>query len=101
MTINLNLPSMTSWKTTLVGLISLAYGVYQASGQKSIQDAIRDPAVVSAFIVALMGWFAKDHAVTGGTIGQPSTHEALAVANVAPATGVNAPKIDVPPVPKP
>ena len=82
-----------SWKTTAIGIASIAYGSYQAyMGHAGFTGAIHDPTVVGSFILGLLGLFSKDHNVTGGSVGQPSTPVALAAANQAPASGVNAPQ---------
>lgn len=82
-----------SWKTTAIGIASLTYGSYQAyMGPNGISGALHDPVVIGSFFLGLMGLFTKDHDVTGGTKGQPSTTVALAAANQAPATGINSPQ---------
>lgn len=82
-----------SWKSTAVGIGSLAYATYQTyMGPGGISGAIHDPAIVGTFILGVMGLIVKDGNVTGGTKGQPSTVTALAAANQAPATGPDRPK---------
>lgn len=82
-----------SWKTTAIGIASLAYGSYQIyMGPGGLSGALHDPTVIGSFLIGLMGLFTKDHDVTGGTKGQPSTTVALAAANQAPATGINSPQ---------
>jgi hypothetical protein len=78
-----NISSFKSWKTTVVGLLSLTLGVVQASGDGSFAAAAHDFKVQIAFIGALIGFLSKDASVTGGTI--PATPEAavrVAAANV-------------------
>jgi hypothetical protein len=96
MTVTIKLPaSMGSWKTSLVGIISLVVAAWQgyqvtvANG--SLLMALEDPKV-QMFILSGIGLLlAKDAGVTGGTRGVPSTPQALADANQAPATGEHAP----------
>jgi hypothetical protein len=92
MTINIPTPSLTSWKTTLSGVASVVLGVLQASKHTTLSEIVNDPLVWFALVIALLGFFAKDGNVTGGTTGQPSTQKALAEANQAPAAGAAAPK---------
>ena len=83
---------LTSWKSTTIGIAAIALGAYQAyMGHDGIVGAIHDPAVQTLFVLGVLGLIAKDHNVTGGTKGQPSTVTALAAANQAPATGPNRP----------
>jgi hypothetical protein len=83
MTINFP-PAMYSWKSTLIGVISAAVGVIQASTDPTWMDALKDPKVQLAIVVAILGWVSKDSNVTGGNSGQPSTPKALHDANQAP-----------------
>jgi hypothetical protein len=80
-----------SWKTTALGLVSAALGFWQAYMIHSWAAIFHDPTTLALFALALLGAVSKDHNVTGGTSGQPSTPAALADANQAPAKGVNAP----------
>lgn len=91
MTVNIPVPSIKNWKTTLFGLLALVVGVIQTSHAPSIGAALMDPKVQMSILVALVGFFAKDHNVTGGTTGQPSTPTAIADSNHAPAVGLAAP----------
>lgn len=76
-----------SWKTTGLGIVSLAYATYQTyMGPGGVSGAIHDPTIVGTFILGIFGLIAKDGNVTGGTKGQPSSPQALADANQAPAT---------------
>ena len=83
MTINLKIPA--SWRTALVGVLSVFYAAMNAYGDGSLQMAIHDPKVQIAVLVALLGILAKDSQVTGGTTGQPSTPEAMKTANQQPS----------------
>ncbi len=91
----MSLKSFTaSWKTTALGVISLAYATYQTyMGPGGVQGAIHDPTIVGGFILGLIGLFGKDGDVTGGTKGQPSAKQALQEANVAPAKPPDQPKL--------
>ena len=90
MNINVNLNTIKSWKTTLIGVASLILGTVQTYNEGWAM-AIHDPKVQMAVVVAVLGFIAKDGDVTGGSVGIPSTPEALAAANQAPATGKDAP----------
>ena len=84
-----------SWKTTTMGFLAAIYPV--AQGFKAFQTGdwktlSHDPIFWGAMIVAVQGWVGKDGNVTGGSVGQPSTPQALADANQAAAKGVNAPE---------
>ena len=85
MTINIPTPKITSWKTTISGIASMALGVLQGTKHTTLAQAFQDPLVQFALLVGLLGIFAKDSNVTGGTKGTPSTPEALAEANQAPS----------------
>ncbi len=85
MTINIPVPIIKNWKTTAFGAISLILGIVQASGDGNVGTILHDGKVQMAILVALLGFFAKDHNVTGGNVGVPSTPQALAEANQAPA----------------
>lgn len=90
MTINLNLNTIKSWKTTLIGIASLILGIIQTYNEGWAM-AIHDPKVQMAVLVGVLGMLAKDGNITGGSVGIPSTPEALAAANQAPAIGKDAP----------
>ena len=85
-----------SWKTSLSGIVTGASAFILFGAQ---QHLISPPGwlmagalfVASGGIVAF-GLSAKDAGVTGGNIGQPSTPQALADANQAPAKGANVPE---------
>lgn len=89
-----------SWMTTTSACISAAASFIlfaQFGGYYTF------PKLVFAFAMfcsiggmAFLGITAKDAGVTGGTRGQPSTPEALAIANQAPST-VN-PPVPTPPI---
>lgn len=74
MTINIPVPSITSWKTTLGGLLSLFVGAMASYNDASFNAAIHDFRVQMAVVVGIIGLLAKDSNVTGGT--KPSTPEA-------------------------
>ena len=96
MTINFPPAFAKSWKTTLAGAAIAALGFVQAYKIHS-WDFLKDPTTLMMFCAAIGLGAAKDHNVTGGDSGQPSTPQALADANQAPAKGANAP--EVPPKP--
>jgi hypothetical protein len=75
-TINLSVPNISSWRTTLVGLISAFVAAWQGYNDASFSMAIRDPKVQTAVLVAIIGILAKDSNVTGGT--KAATPEAKA-----------------------
>jgi hypothetical protein len=83
MTIQLNLPPSfaKSWKTTLGGAAAAALGFFQAYKIHNFHDIVSDPTTLSMFVLAVIGFVAKDSNVTGGTSGQPSTAQALLDAN--------------------
>jgi hypothetical protein len=76
MTINLTPPS--SWRSSLVGLLSAGLAVWDiwssVSAGVPFAMAIKSPLVIQAFLVGLLGWLTKDKQVTGGT--DPATPEA-------------------------
>ena len=77
--------NLKSWKTTLFGILAALVGVAQGIKIHSWSMALRDPTVQLAIASAVIGVMAKDSNVTGGTVGQPSTPEALTAANQAPS----------------
>ena len=82
--------ALFSWKTSCLGLLSIAYGVFQAFAAQdtTLTMAIHDPKLQMALIVAVMGFVSKD-ATSHGTPANPITPEAAAklavVAAEAPA----------------
>jgi hypothetical protein len=94
MTINVPV-SLVSWKTSLAGVISFVVGLLQiyfnVSDGKPFKTVISNPVTLVALLSGVGLMLAKDSNVTGGTKGTPSTPQALADANQAPAVGVNAP----------
>jgi hypothetical protein len=89
-TINVSIPSITSWKTTIIGLAAAILAVVQGVQVNNWRQMISDPTFQTKVLIAVLGFFAKDWNTTGGTVGQPSTPEALHAANQAPST-VNPP----------
>jgi len=81
-----------SWKTFVVGVASMLLAVIQGFHEPSISAAIHDPAFQMAVLLGFLGFLAKDFNVTGGTVGQPSTPQALEAASQAPSTA-NPPKL--------
>lgn len=77
---------LKSWKTTLGGAVAAALGFFQAYQIHNFHDIVRDPTTLAMFVLAVIGFVAKDGDVTGGTKGQPSTPEALQAANQAPSS---------------
>ena len=65
-----DLHGVSNWKTTIIGLIgAIATAVYPllTTGTISKKD------ILSAVVVAALGWFAKDSNVSGGTVLQPKS----------------------------
>lgn len=71
MTITINMPEgaarliggvLLSWKTTVIGLASAAYGVFTlyANQDATLTAAIHDQKFIMALVVALLGVFAND-----------------------------------------
>ena len=88
MTINFPPSFAKSWMTSTVGLLSAIYPVAQTFKTFQTGDWQRlshDPLFYIAMLGAVQGWVSKDANVTGGTVGQPSTTEALAAANQNPS----------------
>lgn len=83
MTINLTVPSsLTSWKTSLSGIVLGALGFFQAYQIHDWHKVMEDPTTLGLFAAAVLGLNAKDGNVTGGSVGQPSTAAALTASNV-------------------
>ncbi len=96
MTINIRMPkSLASWKTTLAGVLSSLVGLLQVyvgiSNGLPVKSVFTNPVTLLALLTGVGLILAKDGDVTGGSKGTPSTPQALADANQAPAVGVNAP----------
>ena len=85
MTINFPPSFAKSWKSTLVGLIAVIFGVVQGFQSTDWHTLIADHSFQTKVLVALLGFIVKDGNVTGGTVGQPSSLEALTDANQAPS----------------
>jgi len=64
---------LKNWKTTVLGWLAAIVGVATAGWFKA-DGSINWMAVALGILVGLMGTFAKDRNVTGGTVG--STQEA-------------------------
>jgi hypothetical protein len=79
-TVTLNVPTSTSWKTTLFGALT-ALGAYLASLDGYYAMAGKVLMVAGPL---LMGAFAKDSNVTGGTVVQPSSDAAKAAITETP-----------------
>lgn len=93
---------MKNWMPTLAALISAA-GSFVLFAQNSGMYTFPKLAVALALFMnvgglAALGITAKQFNVTGGTVGTPSTPEALAVANQAPSV-INPPVPTQPIVP--
>ncbi len=58
---------MMNWKTTVIGAVGAVLMVVIPMLQGGVFDW---KTLVPAAVTALLGWFAKDHNVTGGTITQ-------------------------------
>ena len=83
MTIDLKLPA--SWKTTLSGIVLAALGFTQVYMIHDWRMIVKDPMTLALFVTAILGLSAKDANVTGGTVGQASTPDALHAANQEPS----------------
>lgn len=83
-----------NWKPILVGLVAIATAAWQTLSYPSPQAALSDPLLfqklLPALLVAALGFVAKQHNVTGGQVGQPSSPQALFDANQHPSA-VNVP----------
>ena len=73
---------MKSWKTTVAGAVA-ALGAYFVNLDDPIMQLIGQVLVVVGPV--LMGMFAKDVNVTGGSVVQPSTPEVKASITTTPA----------------
>jgi len=82
--VTITLPTITNWKTTALGALAAVLGFLQAYMIHDWHTIIKDPTTLVMFVLALLGFAAKDSNVTGGTTGQPSTPSALVAANQAP-----------------
>jgi hypothetical protein len=80
-----------NWKPMLLGLLGVVQAVYQGLNEPTLQAAIQDPKFYSSALFAVAMFFVKGHNVTGGTVGQPSSNQALHDANQEPHAG-NPPK---------
>ncbi len=76
---------LKSWKTTLLGVVSLFVAAMATYMDASLAEAVKDPRVQIAVLTGLMGLLAKDWNTTGGSVGQPSTPRALDDANQRPS----------------
>jgi len=54
-----------SWKTSLIGLVSVVYGVLIMFNEPSIHAALHDQKLGYALLVALLGFVAKDSTAHG------------------------------------
>lgn len=56
-----------SWKSTLLGMISIALSILQGKigNYKSLSDALHDPTVQVLILVGLIGFVTKDANVSG------------------------------------
>jgi hypothetical protein len=79
-TVTVNLPTAKSWKTTLAGAL-MALGAYFQT-LEGVYLIVGQVLVIGAPI--LMGLFAKDSNVTGGSVVQPSTEAAKEAITTAP-----------------
>jgi len=79
---------MKNWMTTVAGIVS-AGGSFVLFGQQMNMMFPHWLVVLALFMnvggLAAFGIVSKQFNVTGGEVGQPSTPEALAVANQAPS----------------
>lgn len=85
MTITIPVPSMKNWKTTLSGVVLAALGFFNAYQIHDWHLIYKDPITLALFVSAILGLSAKDNNVTGGTVGIPSSPQALLDSNVAPS----------------
>jgi hypothetical protein len=65
---------LKNWKTTVLGWVAAIVGVTTV-GWFGPDGNINWMVVLLGILVGLLGTFAKDHDVTGGTIVQPSTRK--------------------------
>lgn len=79
-----------NWLPQLTGVIAGALGFLQAYMIHDWHTVVKDPITLCMFVLALNGFVSKQSNVTGGTVGQASTPEALHAANQAPSV-VNPP----------
>lgn len=79
--ITVNLPSTKSWKTTLAGAVAAAGGGMAMSEDPTIQLVGKILTIVGAILI---GMFAKDSNVSGGTVSQESSPEVKAAVTTAP-----------------
>jgi|HubBroStandDraft_2_1064218.scaffolds.fasta_scaffold478531_1 hypothetical protein len=93
MTINFPPSFAKSWKSTLVGLVAAIWAVVSGLEIHDWSAAVHDHGIQTKVMLAVLGFIVKDGNVTGGTVGQPSTPQALAEANQEPAKGADAPKL--------
>lgn len=85
-TINVPVPNITSWKTTLVGIASLFVAGMQTYNE-GLQPALHDPKVWLFVLVGIGNMFAKDSNVTGGTkAATPEAHKRVEEAPKPPST---------------
>lgn len=100
MTINIPTPKIKNWKTTLAGVAGYVAVFIQVMSQYQIggfTQALKNPTVWLGFLVSSGLLAAKDGNVTGGSVGQASTPEAIRDSNHAPAVGLAAPVAGPPP----
>ncbi len=83
---------LKSWKTTLLGVMSLFVAAMATYMDVTWAEAVKDPRVQQAVLVGLIGLLSKDWNVTGGDSGQPSTYKALDDANQHPSVS-NPPEV--------
>jgi hypothetical protein len=65
--ITIDVPSGKNWKTTLFGLLTAA-GAYFVASEDSVMKIVGQVLMIAGPV--LMGFFAKDSNVTGGTVAQ-------------------------------
>jgi hypothetical protein len=74
---------LISWKSSAAGLAALAIAAFHVTGDKTMAIAMHDAGFWTLVILGILGLVVKDAGVTGGSVGQPSTHEALNASNVS------------------
>lgn len=79
-----------SWRTTLLGLASVLYGVIQTFNEPTLDAALHDQRLWMALIVAIMGFVAKDsnaHGTPDQPISPEQSAKITAVANSVSTPG--------------
>jgi hypothetical protein len=65
----------SNWKTTVAGLVGAIFLAIKPIINGDFKLSQDWPTLVGAVLVAALGFFAKDHDVTGGTPSTPATRQ--------------------------